>query len=173
VVHRLRRLLKRGEQQSVPTNLNDLITSTLALLHSELVDRKIKVQAELDDALPSISGDPVQLQQVLLNLMMNSMEAMANTPAQKCMLSIVTGMAKDGCIEVSIRDRGPGIQPNELARLFEPFFTTKGHGLGLGLSICSTIIQSHRGQLNLSNARGGGALAVVRLPARVELAQAS
>jgi len=173
VVHRLRRLLKRGEQQSVPTNLNDLITSTLALLHSELVDRKIKVEIALEEALPSVSGDPIQLQQVLLNLMMNSMEAMANTPAQKCLLSVVTRMAKDGCIEVRITDRGPGIASNEVARLFQPFFTTKGHGLGLGLSICSTIIQSHSGLLNLSNAPGGGAIAVVRLPVRVELAQAS
>lgn len=173
VVHRLRRLLKRGEQQSVPTSLNDLITSTIALLHAEFVDRKIKVEIELDGALPWVSGDPIQLQQVLLNLMMNAMEAMANTPSQRCLLSVATQMTKDGFIEVKVTDRGPGIAPNELSRLFEPFFTTKGHGLGLGLSICSTIIQSHRGQLNISNAPGGGAVAVVRLPVRIELAQAS
>ena len=173
VVHRLRRLLKRGEQQLVPTSVNDLITSTLALLHSELVDRKIKVETELDEGLTFVSGDPVQLQQVLLNLMMNSMEAMANTPASKRLLGIVTRMTKDGGIEARISDRGPGIGSNELARLFEPFFTTKGHGLGLGLSICSTIIQSHRGQLSLTNAPGGGAIAILRLPAHLELAEAS
>jgi C4-dicarboxylate-specific signal transduction histidine kinase len=173
VVHRLRRLLKRGEQQLAPTSLNDLISSTLGLLHSELVGRKIRVETELDGGLPLVSGDPVQLQQVLLNLMMNAMEAMTNTPAQKRLLSIVTRMAKDGCIEARITDRGPGIGSNELARLFEPFFTTKGHGLGLGLSICSTIIQSHRGQLSISNAPGEGAVAVLRLPVRLELAEAS
>jgi signal transduction histidine kinase len=173
VVHRLRRLLKRGEQQLVPTSVNDLITSTLSLLHSELVGRRIKAETELDGDLPFVSGDPVQLQQVLLNLMMNAMEAMANTPAPNRVLRAVTRMAKDGCIEARITDRGPGIGSSELGRLFEPFFTTKGHGLGLGLSICSTIIQSHRGQLSLSNAPGGGAVAVLRLPVRLELAEAS
>src|ERR1051326_3599944 len=173
VVHRLRRLLKRGEQQLVPTSVNDLITSTLSLLHSEFVGRKVKVETELDGGLPIVSGDPVQLQQVLLNLMMNAMEAMANTPAQNRVLSVVTRVAKDGCIEARITDRGPGIGSGELGRLFEPFFTTKGHGLGLGLSICSTIIQSHRGQLRLSKPHGGGAVAVLRLPVRLELAEAS
>src|SRR4029079_12600042 len=137
---------------------------TLGLLHSELVGRNIKVETRLDGSLPYISADPIQLQQVLLNLTMNAMEAMADTPAHERLLTIETQMTRDSCIEVRITDRGPGIAQNELASRFQPFFTTKGHGLGLGLSICSTIIQSHLGQLNITNAAGGGAVAVVRLP---------
>jgi len=123
--------------------------------------------------LPPISGDSVQLQQVLLNLMMNAMEAMASTPPSMRRLGIGTRMTEEGYVEVSITDNGPGMSPDELNRLFEPFFTTKERGLGLGLSICATIVRSHRGRLNLSNAGSGGVTAIVSLPLPLRLAAAS
>jgi len=172
VIHRLRQLLKKGEHQAGFVSLNDLVKSTLGLLHSELVNRKIKVDMDLRRDLPLVQGDSVQLQQVLLNLMMNAMEAMASTRASHRTLSIGT-RETEGCVEISIRDRGPGMSPEELQRLFEPFFTTKERGLGLGLSICSTIVKSHRGRLNLSNASTGGAAAIVSLPVAVQMAEAS
>jgi C4-dicarboxylate-specific signal transduction histidine kinase len=173
VIHRLRRLLRKGEHQSALVSLNDLIMSTLRLLHSELGNRKVRVETELKIDLPPISGDSVQLQQVLLNLMMNAMEAMASTPPSRRTLSICTRTTEEGYAEVSITDCGPGMSPDELGRLFEPFFTTKERGLGLGLSICSTIVRSHRGRLNLSNASGGGVTAIVSVPLPLHLAAAS
>jgi C4-dicarboxylate-specific signal transduction histidine kinase len=173
VIHRLRRLLRKGEGQSASINLNDLISSSLRLLHSELGIRKIKVKTGLKIDLPPISGDSVQLQQVLLNLMMNAMEAMASTPPSMRTLGIGTRTTEEGYVEVSITDNGPGMSPDELNRLFEPFFTTKERGLGLGLSICETIVRSHRGRLNLANASGGGVTAIFSLPAPLRLAAAS
>ena len=173
VIHRLRRLLKKGEHQSTLLNVNDLIQSTLALLHSELVTRKIKVDIDLKPELPLVSGDSVQLQQVLLNLMMNAMEAMSSTAATVRRLSIATRWSMEGYVEVLVTDRGRGIAPEEQRRLFQPFFTTKERGLGLGLSICSTIVTSHGGRLSLANAKEGGATAIVLLPAPLQLAAAS
>jgi signal transduction histidine kinase len=173
VIHRLRRLLKKGEHQSVLINLNDLIQSTLGLMHSELVSSKIKVDLDLRPELPLISGDSVQLQQVLLNLMMNAVEAMISTALTVRRLSITTRVTSEGNVEVAVSDRGRGIAPEEQRRLFQPFFTTKERGLGLGLSICSTIVTSHGGRLSLANANGGGATAVISLPAPLQLANAS
>jgi C4-dicarboxylate-specific signal transduction histidine kinase len=153
--------------------LHDQVTSTLRLVNSELLSRKIKVQTELGAHMPFVSGDRVQLQQVFLNLIMNAMDAMASTPPPERMLTIGTRSTQNGNVEVSITDCGPGISPDQLIRIFEPYFTTKEHGLGLGLSICATIINSHHGRLNVSNAPGAGATAVVSLPVAIRLAAAS
>jgi len=169
VVHRLRRLLTKGEHQSVSIKLNDLIRSTLALLHAELVNRKVQVFSDLHPELPSITGDPVQLQQVLLNLVMNGVDAMASTNPSNRVLCIRTRPSYDHA-EVVVSDRGPGIAPTVLPKLFEPFFTTKDRGLGLGLSICSTIVGAHGGRISLANSGGGGAVATVWLPTRTQLA---
>jgi PAS domain S-box-containing protein len=169
VIHRLRRLFKKTERSEAPINLNDLIASTLALLHHEMVNRKIKVSAEFSATLPLVSGEAVELQQVLINLIMNAIEAMTSTPPSERTVSIVTKETKQGHVEVSIRDRGPGMSPDELSRIFEPHFTTKEKGLGFGLSICSTIVALHRGQIDLRNASEGGMVATVSLPKTSQL----
>jgi PAS domain S-box-containing protein len=173
VIRNLRGLLKHGEHRKALISLNSLLASTLQLLRSELVNRKIKVDTELQTDLPPISGDTVELQQVLINLMTNAMEAMASKPPSERTLSIVTRETKEGNVEVSIRDSGPGLSPDELKRIFEPFFTTKDGGLGLGLSICSSIVTSHGGRITLRNASGGGVVATVSLPKNVRLETAS
>jgi PAS domain S-box-containing protein len=173
LIRRLRQLLQKQEYHVVPIGLNELITSTLQLLHFELSNRKIKVDTELKSALPPISGDLVGLQQVLINLIMNAIEAMASFEPSRRTLSIVTDETKEGYVAVSIRDQGPGMSPNELKRIFAPFFTTKTGGLGLGLSICSTIVTLHHGQLTLRNAPEGGMVATVLLPKDIQLAIAS
>jgi signal transduction histidine kinase len=166
VIHRLRNLLKKGERKSEPININELIGSTIALLKSELISRDVTITLDLGNGLPAVSGDSIQLQQVLLNLVMNAMDAMASTPVAQRLVAISTRARVAGDVEIRIRDRGHGIRIQEDGRLFEPFFTTKQHGLGLGLTICSTIVQAHGGTLTLVNAEDGGAVARCSLPVR-------
>lgn len=172
VVHRLRGLLKKGETKSEPVDVNELVDQTVALLRSEMIGRRIVVETDLAENLPALSGDSVQLQQVLLNLVMNAMDAMASTPVARRLVTISTHATPAEAIDVLVRDRGPGIKSVQGSRLFEPFYTTKEHGLGLGLTICSTIIQAHGGKLSLSNDDAGGAIARFSLPAQEMLVAA-
>jgi PAS domain S-box-containing protein len=164
VIHRLRSLLKKGERKMESVNINDVVRSTISLLNSELIGRDISVRLDLENDELLTQGDSVQLQQVLLNLVMNAMDAMASTPMDQRSILISTRETKTGMVDVLVKDRGHGIRPKENGRLFEPFYTTKNHGLGLGLSLCSTIIKSHQGKLTLINNEGGGAVAGFSLP---------
>ena len=165
IVSRVRKLLRKGESTSEPIDLNQLMESTLHLLRGEFARRKINVDVGLTPNLPTISGDPVQLQQVLVNVIMNAMDAVrSKAPAQRAIN--ITTRANGTRIEAAIIDSGPGIAAENQARLFQPFFTTKERGLGLGLSICSRIVKSHGGKLSVENNADGGATAVLALPAR-------
>ena len=142
VIHRLRSLLKKGERKTESVNINDLVRSTVSLLHSELIGRDISLKLDLDHAPFFTRGDFVQLQQVLLNLVMNAMDAMASTPVAQRSILISTGGPQAGMVDVLVKDRGHGIRPKENGRLFEPFYTTKNHGLGLGLA---AVFDDHTG----------------------------
>jgi C4-dicarboxylate-specific signal transduction histidine kinase len=166
VIDRLRRLLKKDERPPEEIDLDAIIRSTLDLLHSELIARRFRVELRLALDLPPAFGDAVQIQQVLLNLVMNAMEAMAATPLPQRTITIGARLLGAGEIEVSVVDRGPGLAPAAQARAFEPFFTTKPEGLGLGLSICSTIVGVHGGQLALVDDADGGVRASFSLPVR-------
>ena len=164
VIRRLRGLLKKDAGRSEPVDLNGLVEAALRLLHGELVGRTVKVELNLQPGLPHAFGDPIQLQQVLLNLVMNSIEAMGATPPAERVVRITTRSTDQDRIEVVVADRGCGLSPDAKARLFMPFFTTKEHGLGLGLSICSTIVRSCGGELGLTGNARGGATATMTLP---------
>jgi len=166
VIHRLRSLMKKGERKSETVDVNDIVNSTVALLNSEMIGRRINVKVDLQHDLPATTGDPIQLQQVLLNLVMNAMDAMASTPVFQRLVEISTRSTQTGAVEILVKDRGPGIRPLENGRLFEPFYTTKEHGLGLGLTICSTIVQAHGGNLTLANGDVGGAIARLSVPSQ-------
>jgi len=170
VISRLRGLLKKATRTSEAVAINELVQSTIALLNSELISRRVAVRTELASDLPPISGDAIQIQQVLLNLMMNAMDAMGSIPAGNRLMTIRSQAVPKGTIEVNITDCGEGVDEDQGANVFEPFFTTKEHGLGLGLAICSTIIQAHGGTLTLTNSAQGGAVATFSLPVRQALA---
>jgi PAS domain S-box-containing protein len=162
VIHRIRTLLKKGETRYEAVDLNHLIESTLALLHSELINRKVTVRQELSAGLAAAHGDAVQLQQVLLNLLLNAIEAMEDLPPSRRVISVTTSM--NGIeSEIRVSDRGSGLSVTE-EESFKPFFTTKRRGLGLGLVICGSIAKSHGGTLSLRNNPGEGAIAIFRLP---------
>ena len=164
VIHRLRSMLKKGDVKHETIDMNDLIASTLRLLHSELIDRRMSVSFDNAASLPAVHGDPVQLQQTLLNLLMNAMDATENVPPARRRISVSAATTDDGGVEVHIYDRGTGLPPSREHKVFEPFFTTKERGLGLGLSICTSIVKLHGGTLSLQNNVREGASAVFRLP---------
>jgi C4-dicarboxylate-specific signal transduction histidine kinase len=164
VIHRLRSFLKNGKDAFETVDLNDLLNSTLRLLRSEIISRCIKIDfiRASDPAL--VSGDPVQLQQVLINLVMNSIDSVNHLARLRRIIILKVENVTINELEVSVADRGTGISQVDHERIFEPFFTTKERGLGLGLSICSTIIKRHGGSLTLDNNSSEGATARFRLP---------
>ncbi len=166
IIQRLRSLLKNGKENVAPVDISELINSTLRLLNNELISRRIRTKVLIEDDVDSVEGDPVQLQQVLINLVMNAVEAMTKTDARYRLLTLTSRTSNNG-IEINVIDRGTGIDSADQAALFTAFFTTKERGLGLGLSICSTIIERHGGSLSLSNNTDGGATARFNLPAQL------
>ena len=165
MIQRLRSLLTRGEVQCQRVDLNQVVRDVLALQQSELSLHKVSAAAELAEQNPFVLGDRIQLQQVLLNLVTNACEAMANQPHRERRLIIATRLEDDGeNVECSVTDAGHGIPPSSLERIFEPRVTTKANGLGLGLAICRSIIEAHRGRVWAENASAGGA--VFRFTAR-------
>ena len=165
VIHRLRRLLKKGEVQQRSLRINEVVEDALRLMRRDLLNQKVTVQTELAQNLPTVIGDPVQLQQVLVNLVVNACDAMTASKAPERRLLIRTEVANGGsAVTASISDRGGSIPEKQLEQLFEPFFTTKPKGLGLGLSVCRTIISAHRGKLWATNNPDRGATFYFSLP---------
>lgn len=163
VINRLRALLRKGEVQRGPFDLNDIAADVLRLTRNELLNRGVAVSVELAPNLPSTLGDRIQVQQVLLNLVMNACDAMEGVSGSR-QLVVRTRIADGAAVEVSISDSGRGIPPADLERIFEPFVTTKERGLGLGLSVCRTIVAAHGGRLWAESVDGRGATLRVKLP---------
>jgi C4-dicarboxylate-specific signal transduction histidine kinase len=146
VITRLRALLQRGETRLLPVALNGVIEDVLHLLRSDLVARGVTVRTTFAEGLPDVAGDKVQLQQVVLNIITNACDAMAENLQKDRILRISTNLQSDS-VRVSIEDQGRGAPGGDVSRIFQPFFTTKSHGLGIGLSICRSIIAAHQGRV--------------------------
>jgi C4-dicarboxylate-specific signal transduction histidine kinase len=168
VVARVRQLAKRAPFEKSPLDLKNIVNEVLGLARSESAARGITIRADLTADLPLVSGDRVQLQQVLLNLVVNGMDAMDTTEESKRVL-IISGRreTRDGSSEALLRvqDSGIGFKPEEMDRLFEAFYTTKPHGMGMGLAISRSIIEAHAGRLWAETNHGSGATFLISLPA--------
>jgi PAS domain S-box-containing protein len=168
VIRRLRAMLKKEEMQRAPLDVNQLIHEVLQLYRTDLVNRGVVVRPELDHGLPAVIGDRVQLQQVLLNLVINACDAMANLAGERRLCICSRRLAGDE-VEFAVCDIGPGIAPERLEQVFEPFVTSKASGMGLGLSVCKTIVKSHGGRIWANNnAQGPGASFHVALTAMAD-----
>ena len=163
IIRRLRVLLKKGEVQQRPLDVNDLVREVLKLLSSDLANQNVSASTNLALALPTVTGDRVQLQQVLLNLLINACDAMSGVDSDR-QIVVSTEMADGAGVRFSVSDRGAGISAERLEHVFDPFFTTKTHGLGLGLSVCRTIITAHGGKLWAANNPERGATFCFTLP---------
>ncbi|MER9511815.1 AAA family ATPase [Mesorhizobium sp. M0460] len=170
VIGRIRALIKRAPARNDRLEINETILEVVALTHAEIVKNGVAVQTELADGLPPIQGDRVELQQVILNLIINAVEAMSNAGEGARELLISTGQAELGGVLVSVRDSGPGLAPSKIERLFQAFYTTKPSGLGLGLSICRSIIEERGGRLWASANAPHGAIFQFTLPALPDIA---
>jgi len=141
-------LLAKGDSRRTELDINEVIQDVTVLLRNELSRNRVSLRTDLASNLPRVQGDPVQLQQVLINLIMNAVEAMRLSTEQPRKLLIRSATNPDGVL-VQVQDSGPGIDPEMEDRIFEPFFTTKAEGIGMGLSISRSIIQSHGGKLSI------------------------
>jgi len=163
VIWRLRGLLSREESARQLLSLNQVAHDVQHLLRSELITRHARMTMALRDGLPEVVADRVQLQQVVLNLALNALDAMSEQDSADRHMVIATS-SPGRLVQVDVRDHGPGIAAEHLGRLFDPFFTTKPSGLGMGLRICSSIVRSHGGRIWASNNAGAGATFSFTIP---------
>ena len=163
VIRRMRSLLKKAPFELKRLDLNDIVRDTVEFLSSLAVGRKIELVSRITPEALLILGDRVQLQQVILNLVMNGIDAMKDNPSEHRTITIRTSRVGEFAA-LSVSDRGPGIPEDKLEQVFDPFFTSKTEGMGMGLSIARTIIEAHNGQISAKNRDHGGASFKVKLP---------
>jgi PAS domain S-box-containing protein len=164
VIWRMRSLLRKHELAPQSIEINDAVKEVLKLLSFDASARKVAMKFERTAGLPRVWCDPVHFQQVVLNLVLNGMDAMAGLPEEERQVIVRTGPGDNGTVKIAVADSGPGIPVDRLPKLFEPFFTTKKEGLGMGLSIARTIVEAHHGQIWAENNSGTGATFYFTVP---------
>jgi two-component system sensor kinase FixL len=156
IIRHMRRFLRSRELVNGAVDVNELVAETVRLVGVEAATRNVRVRLEPHKELPCVVGDRVLLQQVMMNLVLNALEAMTQAPEDARWLTIRTG-SYDGAVTIDVRDSGTGIPNEQLARLFEPFQSAKKDGLGIGLSITRAIVDAHGGRISAENNADGGA----------------
>ncbi|MBO0694868.1 MAG: PAS domain-containing protein [Verrucomicrobia bacterium] len=164
VIRGIQSMVKKGSRASQSVNLNDVVMNVVHMVKANAMLHSCELGTFLDPDLATVAGDPVQLQQVLLNLLINAFDAMRDVPANRRKVIVATERDADGATHVSVRDYGIGIPDETPERLFDHFFTTKREGLGMGLAIVRSIVESHGGTIAAENADGGGARFRFTLP---------
>jgi C4-dicarboxylate-specific signal transduction histidine kinase len=164
VIERLRALLKRRQLEFQPVAVDALLQDVTSLVRADALARGVELESDTVRGLPPVRGDKVHLSQVLINLVVNAMDALADAPAARRRVALRAQNGTPGWIEFSVTDSGPGISPEAMTRIFEPFFTTKASGMGMGLSVSRTIVEAHGGRLSAENLADRGALFRFMLP---------
>jgi C4-dicarboxylate-specific signal transduction histidine kinase len=166
VIRRVRSLANKTSVEKLPLDVNDLVREVITLVQRELSSQRVSLQMKLSQPLPMILGDRIQLQQVIINLVMNGIEAMQSVTDRSRELVIRSGQDETREVIVSVTDCGIGISAEDADRLFTPFFTTKSSGMGMGLSICRSIVEAHDGRLSATDNLPHGATFQFTLPPR-------
>jgi signal transduction histidine kinase len=157
-------MFKKDIQESAPVDLNDLIAEALALTHGEAQKQQVQVRVELAQRLPEVLGNRIQLQQVMLNLILNAIEAMIPVTDRARTLRLKSEVNESNTVLLTVEDSGTGIDPKNAERIFDALFTTKSHGTGMGLAICRSIIETHHGRLWASPGARYGSVFQLVLP---------
>jgi signal transduction histidine kinase len=165
IISSVRALFGNRPARYRPTSVEDVARQVLELLEHDLRINNVKVVTDFGDKLPLVEADPTQLQQVVLNLIRNAIDAMSLAPPHARRLRLATALYRNFGVVLSVADTGPGILPDDQRRVFDPFFTTKHAGMGLGLPICRTIVEQHGGELRLSDSGTRGSIFEIALPA--------
>jgi signal transduction histidine kinase len=164
VIHRLRGLLKKGTPEFTPLDVNEMVDEVARLVSGDAVARNVSVRLDLAPRLPPVWGDRVQLQQVILNLVVNGLDAIRELAGGERTLVLWTAEANPGAVTIGVRDSGTGIDETDLDHMFQAFYTTKADGLGMGLAIARSIVEAHGGRLTAKNNPEGGATFSFTLP---------
>jgi signal transduction histidine kinase len=165
VIRRVRNILKKGPLRREGFDINDAVQEVVALTRAEAGRNGVRIETRFDHRLAPVLGDRVQLQQVILNLVINAMEAMNGAGESPRELLIKTGKTDADGVHIAVHDSGPGLDPVNAERIFESFFTTKPGGMGMGLSICRSIVEAHGGQLWATTNVPRGAIFQFTVPA--------
>src|SRR6476619_6378553 len=164
IIHNVRNTIKKGDPSRRRIDLNELVTNVVHVVRPDAVAYSCEVEASLAEDLPLIEVDPIQIQQVLVNLVSNAFDAMRQTTPDRRKVEISTAGNGENEVRLSVRDHGTGIRYEVHERLFDQFFTTKEQGLGMGLAIVRSIVESHGGKIQAENVADGGALFYFTLP---------
>ena len=164
IVNSVRSMFRKEESAKAAISLNNLVNTVLVLLRADLQKDDVRVEIQLDENLPAVTGDAIQLQQVILNLIVNAADAMRDVPPR--VLKVQTSQSPSGMVHMSIEDTGTGISAPDRERIFDPLFTTKAAGMGMGLSICRSIIENHGGRIWVSPGVNRGSIFQFELPTK-------
>jgi two-component system sensor kinase FixL len=168
IMHRLRNLLKKSEINQAPVVLNEVALEMVTLVQADFTAAGVSLSHDLARDLPWVMGDRIQLEQVVLNLLANGLEATKDLTGKVQTVQVTTRKEDDGGAGLTVRDSGPGLPPEILSRLFEPFFTTKAKGMGMGLAVSKSIIEVHGGRIWAESNKDRGAAFHISLPATGE-----